>query len=285
MTLESSNSDFANLWDTIRKQGQRSRLILGIDGLSRSGKTTFAEGLRQNLVQEQIDVCVFHLDDHIVERKRRYDTGHEPWYEYYALQWDVPDLRENLFAKLRRGSQIVLPFYNDALDERITQTVFIPAACVVIVEGVFLQRPQWRSFLDYCDYLDCPREIRFSRESRADPANLPKFENRYWKAEDYYLQMIRPAEQADVVVIESCSDSLIIDWGDEHVLGLPRNTVRLQSYDPTWRKIAEHDVDLFKTALGTDAIDVQHVGSTAIDGLDAKPIIDIVIGVASLEPR
>jgi uridine kinase len=168
--------------------------------LSRSGKTTFTERLRQNLVQKQIDVSVLHLDDHIVERKRRYDTGHEPWYEYYALQWDVPYLRENLLSKLRRGNEIVLRFYDEGSDEHITRTLLIPAECVTLVEGVFLQRAEWRSFLDYCVYLDCPRDIRFSREREAVQANLVKFESRYWKAEDYYIQAVRPAEQADVII-------------------------------------------------------------------------------------
>lgn len=38
-----------------------------------------------------------------------------------------------------------------------------------------------------------------------------------------------------------------------------------------------------KDLLGPTAIDVQHVGSTAIRGIHAKPILDIVIGVANLE--
>lgn len=200
MTVEGTNADLAKLLETVRQQGKQSRCILGVDGLSRSGKTTFTERLRQNLVQKQIDVSVLHLDDHIVERKRRYDTGHEPWYEYYALQWDVPYLRENLFSKLRRGNEIVLRFYDEDSDEHIARTLLVPAKCVIIVEGVFLQRAEWRSFLDYCVYLDCPRHIRFSRESEAVQANLAKFESRYWKAEDYYIQAARPAEQADVII-------------------------------------------------------------------------------------
>jgi uridine kinase len=198
--VEGTNADLAKLLDTVWLRGKQSRFILGVDGLSRSGKTTFTERLRQTLVQKQMDVRVFHLDDHIVERKRRYDTGHDPWYEYYASQWDVPYLRENLLSKLRRGNEIVLRFYDEGSDEHITRTLLIPAECVTLVEGVFLQRAEWRSFLDYCVYLDCPRDIRFSREREAVQANLVKFENRYWKAEDYYIQAVRPAEQADLVI-------------------------------------------------------------------------------------
>lgn len=127
------------------------------------------------------------------------DGVNEPCYEYYALQWDLRYLYENLFTGLHMTQSIVLPFYNDAKDEQIMRTVCIPSECVIIVEGVFLQRSEWRSFLDFCIYLDCPREIRFSRESEAAQANMAKFRSRYWKAEDYYLRTVRPAEQADVV--------------------------------------------------------------------------------------
>ncbi|SFU99041.1 kinase [Alicyclobacillus macrosporangiidus] len=184
----------------IHKRHVGERFILGIDGLSRSGKTTLAEALRDELLRAGQNVCVFHMDNHIVDRNKRYHTGHEPWYEYYALQWDVEYLRENLFMKLRRSREIILNFYNDDLNKQFVKTVLIPDRCVVIVEGVFLQRPAWREFLDYCVYLDCPREVRFARERASVQAAIEKFKNRYWKAEDHYLESVRPLAAANMVV-------------------------------------------------------------------------------------
>ena len=51
-------------------------------------------------------------------------------------------------------------------------------------------------------YLDCPRETRFLRESKKTQKNLSKFENRYWKAEDYYLETELPKDRADLVIID-----------------------------------------------------------------------------------
>lgn len=141
-----------------------------------------------------------HMDDHIVDRNRRYDTGYESWYEYYALQWEIEALRENLFSKLRWSDEITLKFYNCDVDERVTKTIYILPECVIIVEGIFLQRPEWREFLDFCIYLDCPRETRFARESADAQTKLDKFSQRYWKAEDYYLETVRPMERADFVI-------------------------------------------------------------------------------------
>ena len=71
--------DYGKMIDTILKRYVTNRLILGIDGLSRSGKTTFVDELNNRLIQEKKTVCIFHIDDHIVERKHRYNTGFESW--------------------------------------------------------------------------------------------------------------------------------------------------------------------------------------------------------------
>jgi GrpB-like predicted nucleotidyltransferase (UPF0157 family) len=55
-------------------------------------------------------------------------------------------------------------------------------------------------------------------------------------------------------------------------------------YDPQWRQLfAQFGADL-RRALGKTALRIDHIGSTAVVGLDAKPVIDIQISVASFEP-
>lgn len=59
--------------------------------------------------------------------------------------------------------------------------------------------------------------------------------------------------------------------------GLQRKTVRLEEYDPRWADSANEVIKLLKYILKDDAADVQHVGSTAVRGMAAKPIIDIAV--------
>lgn len=55
-------------------------------------------------------------------------------------------------------------------------------------------------------------------------------------------------------------------------------------YDASWPlRFAELGKRL-RGALGTAAVRIDHIGSTAVPGLAAKPIIDIQVSVASLEP-
>lgn len=184
----------------IMKKHKEKRFILGIDGLSRSGKTTFVANLKENMKQESIPFHIFHIDDHIVERNKRYHTGYEEWYEYYYLQWDIAYLQKKFFQKLQTETKLTLPFYYDETDLSEMKKVQIPIVGVIVIEGVFLQRKEWRDFFHYMVYLDCPRETRFLRESEETQKNLSKFEKRYWKAEDYYLETEFPKDRADLVI-------------------------------------------------------------------------------------
>ncbi len=60
--------------------------------------------------------------------------------------------------------------------------------------------------------------------------------------------------------------------------------VRIVPYDPDWPARFARERALILTAIGGWAAGgVHHVGSTSVAGLEAKPIIDILVGVRSLE--
>ena len=149
--------------------------VLGVDGLSRSGKTTFVSKLEHFFKSSGYCTVIYHLDDYVEPRNRRYNTGHEEWMEYYFLQWDLEKVKKELLEQK-----------NDA--------------DVIVIEGVFLQRSEWRQAFDQVVYLDCAQEVRFQRESTATQQNVKKFEERYWKAERFYLEQVRPVEKADYVI-------------------------------------------------------------------------------------
>lgn len=60
--------------------------------------------------------------------------------------------------------------------------------------------------------------------------------------------------------------------------------VRVVTYDSRWPRLFETERELLDAAIGSWAVGgIQHVGSTAVPGLDAKPVIDILVGVRDLE--
>jgi GrpB-like predicted nucleotidyltransferase (UPF0157 family) len=54
-------------------------------------------------------------------------------------------------------------------------------------------------------------------------------------------------------------------------------------YDAEWAQVFSHLGDELRQALGDVAKRIDHIGSTSVVGLDAKPIIDIQISIASFE--
>ena len=62
--------------------------------------------------------------------------------------------------------------------------------------------------------------------------------------------------------------------------------VEVVQYDPQWQVSYEKERDLLFSAIGELNLDIQHIGSTAVPGLGAKPVIDIMVGVRTLdEPK
>ncbi len=47
-------------------------------------------------------------------------------------------------------------------------------------------------------------------------------------------------------------------------------------YDPTWPTLFKNEAEKIKEALGENLIKIHHIGSTSIEGLAAKPIIDMI---------
>ena len=56
--------------------------------------------------------------------------------------------------------------------------------------------------------------------------------------------------------------------------------ILIVDYDGEWPELFEREAARIRVALGTRALRIEHVGSTSVPGLAAKPIIDIVLGVA-----
>ena len=67
------------------------------------------------------------------------------------------------------------------------------------------------------------------------------------------------------------------------MIGLERGVLRLVPYCDDWPQPYEQEAERVRAAIGRHILDIQHVGSTAIPGMIAKPIIDIDVAVRSLE--
>jgi uridine kinase len=188
-------------------QDKNEPIILGIDGLSGAGKSTFANRLKNDLSKKGIEALTIHIDDHIAQRSKRYDTGYDEWYEYYFLQWDIEKLTEKLFLSIKeKETTINLPYYDKTHDRIQHRILPLSNYNLIIIEGVFLQRTEWRPFFDYVIYLNCDKETRYARVRKRDTylgdetEIIEKYKRRYWKGEEYYLKNENPISKANIVI-------------------------------------------------------------------------------------
>lgn len=72
---------------------------------------------------------------------------------------------------------------------------------------------------------------------------------------------------------------------DRHfgVLGLAQTQVRLHAPTPLWVSLYREEEARLRAALGPALVGIEHYGSTSVSGIKAKPIIDILAGIARLE--
>ncbi len=66
-------------------------------------------------------------------------------------------------------------------------------------------------------------------------------------------------------------------------LGLQRGEVRLVKHQAIWKKVFSDEQKILQRALEEQAISIQHVGSTAISTISAKPVVDIIVGISRLK--
>src|SRR5580693_10293070 len=80
------------------------------------------------------------------------------------------------------------------------------------------------------------------------------------------------------------------EWGAEQEKQLRRawleeppkldGAVLLADYDPGWPGLFEREAARIRAALGDRVLRLEHIGSTSVPGLAAKPVIDILLIVA-----
>ena len=66
-------------------------------------------------------------------------------------------------------------------------------------------------------------------------------------------------------------------------IGMKRGTVYLELHQAERERAAKETIQTLKSILGSVAVDIQHIGSTSIRTISAKPIIDIAVAVNDYE--
>jgi dephospho-CoA kinase len=109
-------------------------------------------------------------------------------------------------------------------------------------------------------------------------------EQRRREAADVWLDNSGSPEQIRAVVDELWTNRLVpFERNIREGTYPPRGGPKIVGYDPSWPQAAAKLIKRLRFAAGDKALTIDHVGSTAVPGLGAKDVIDLQIGVASLD--
>lgn len=66
---------------------------------------------------------------------------------------------------------------------------------------------------------------------------------------------------------------------------MPSDRVELVEYDPSWAERFEEERERLVGVFDGREVGIEHIGSTSVPGLCAKPIVDVLVGLGELELR
>jgi len=65
--------------------------------------------------------------------------------------------------------------------------------------------------------------------------------------------------------------------------GTEHDRIELTEYNPEWPAVFEAESTRIRAACGPALVAIEHIGSTALPGIAAKPVLDLMLGVQRLE--
>lgn len=68
----------------------------------------------------------------------------------------------------------------------------------------------------------------------------------------------------------------------EQAIASVKRKLEVKAYDPKWAELFAKEQAFLKTVFGNNVIQIDHIGSTSVENLAAKPIIDILIETSDL---
>jgi uridine kinase len=189
------------LADEILHNYGKGRAIIAVDGLDGAGKTRFADALAARLGVGHRAVFRASIDDFHQSRARRYARGKESPEGFYRDSYDYPTFKRVLTEPFRTGW--IGSFNLKAFDLKRDlpfQPVWSsgPRDALLIVDGIFLNRPELRGIWNFSIWLEVDPKIAAERMLVRDGS--PVNPERYSGGQELYLAEAKPREVANAII-------------------------------------------------------------------------------------
>ncbi|HAM28276.1 MAG TPA: uridine kinase [Microbacteriaceae bacterium] len=177
------------------------RAIVAIDGFDGGGKTHFADDLAAAITATGHSVFRASIDDFHRSRAERHARGADSAEGFYRDSFDYTTFRRVLIEPFKLGGSTA--FVTAAFDHRRDAPMPSkwrtgPKDAILIVDGIFINRPELRGLWNYSVWLDVPREI--AEQRMADRDGPEENAERYRGGQDLYLAEANPRAAAVAII-------------------------------------------------------------------------------------
>lgn len=189
---------------------------VGVDGVDGAGKTVFADELGSVLGAHGVNVLRASVDGFHHPREVRYRRGRRSPEGFYRDSYDHASLRQHLLDPLAPGGhRRIVRAVHDVDAERPVEPQVESASGVevLVLDGIFLHRPELRDCWDYSVFLDVGFDVSIPRGARrgyGHPDPDAEENRRYVGGQRLYLRECRPTDRASVVVDNNDLDGAVI---------------------------------------------------------------------------
>lgn len=215
------------LLEEIERVRPESQILVAIDGFDGAGKTHLSSELADLArTRDGRSVVRVSIDGFHRPKAERVAAGLGPEGFYFgSYRYDA--FRRYVVDSLREHGSITPAVWDVARNERVNAVqIAVPPRGIVLVDGIFLQRPELSAVWDATVWVHAPFDIsvprgnaRFPGAHDPDPEALPN--RRYVGGQRLYLAEARPEERATWIV-----DNTLLDRPTLRRIASPRPPVR-----------------------------------------------------------
>lgn len=181
-------------------------LLVGISGIDGCGKGYVARQLEARLALHGVTPAILNVDAWLNLPEKRFNQK-DPADNFYenAIRFDQFFTQLALPLRERRSIHLVADLIEESASQYRRHTYDFKDVSVILVEGIFLFKRQYRTHFDLAIWIDCSfptalaRAIDRAQEGLSAAKTIAAYETIYFPAQRIHLTHDNPREHADLI--------------------------------------------------------------------------------------
>ena len=181
-------------------------MLVGVSGIDGCGKGYFARQVEAHLALHGVISAIVNVDGWLNLPAKRFDQS-APAENFYENAIRFDEFFKELIIPLRdrRSVHLIADFVEETASHYRKHTYDFKDVSVVLVEGIFLFKPQYRDYFDLTIWIDCSFSVALARaigraQEGLSPANtIAAYDTIYFPAQRIHLTQDKPREYADLI--------------------------------------------------------------------------------------